>query len=368
MATSTSHSSFLFDSTYQPSLVGGRLNATSWLSSLPPDLEYINEKFDDTFFDFLEFSSGSQDSARSLAICDSSTFGLAPFSAVTIPIPSLQKTVDPSTIEVRHGISTLLNPQVSDAITPSHLDQGLAFPRTAAVADKDQATSNLPASPVAPQPPAVEQAPQQNRMRKQSRTYDCAECSYTSSNLKTLGNHMRDDHRLQGFKCSDCDTRVTRHDNLDSHRKFCKGRPKAKRPATQPTSPPVTVRPQKRHRRVNLRTLQSTLSSSAMGLPPAQAQTSSSSNSGDSLHILPVTLPKNSNSVLQPCDIPDRSRLSDINGSLATSASIVDSPQSASDLVAENASLKDSLARTKVELDMWKDAYLRLMLSLGVKS
>ncbi|EPS39972.1 hypothetical protein H072_6244 [Dactylellina haptotyla CBS 200.50] len=61
------------------------------------------------------------------------------------------------------------------------------------------------------------------KTRKASRIYNCKECKYATSNLKKLGNHMRDEHKRHGFKCDFCATHVTRYDNLKSHQRSCKG-------------------------------------------------------------------------------------------------------------------------------------------------
>ncbi|KAF3108239.1 hypothetical protein TWF594_011157 [Orbilia oligospora] len=89
----------------------------------------------------------------------------------------------------------------------------------------------------------------QRAKRKTLTDYTCPKCSVKLSSLRGLGDHMRDVHKMKGFKCDNCETRVTRYDNLESHKRTCRSHTAAVEGSTATT----TGRPhKKRGQRVNL--------------------------------------------------------------------------------------------------------------------
>ncbi|EGX54125.1 hypothetical protein AOL_s00004g158 [Orbilia oligospora ATCC 24927] len=89
----------------------------------------------------------------------------------------------------------------------------------------------------------------QRAKRKISNSYTCPKCNGKVSSLRALGDHMRDVHKMKGFKCDNCETRVTRYDNLESHKRTCRSHTTVVEGSTAPT----TGRPhKKRGQRVNL--------------------------------------------------------------------------------------------------------------------
>ncbi|EPS39779.1 hypothetical protein H072_6240 [Dactylellina haptotyla CBS 200.50] len=135
---------------------------------------------------------------------------------------------------------------------------------------------------------------QTQKIRRPSRTYKCvsAQCEFEISNLKKLGDHMRDHHGMQAFKCDQCDTQVTRYDNLQVHQKNCKGGLPlgTKRRANSPRSPRAPTRSEKRQR-VNFLSLQNTITLGS-------SSTSKPEPSVNSTPTLPFIVPKPSD-VLQ---------------------------------------------------------------------
>ncbi|KAF3311297.1 hypothetical protein TWF173_008443 [Orbilia oligospora] len=89
----------------------------------------------------------------------------------------------------------------------------------------------------------------QRAKRKTPTTYTCPKCTDKLSSLRGLGDHMRDVHKMKGFKCDNCETRVARYDNLESHKRTCRSHPTTVEGSTATT----TGRPhKKRGQRVNL--------------------------------------------------------------------------------------------------------------------
>ncbi|KAF3901485.1 hypothetical protein ABW20_dc0102326 [Dactylellina cionopaga] len=193
--------------------------------------------------------------------------------------PDLQETINPA--DLNHTTPALQSPQARNVTTITHPStyQGLIVtPSTTAkqhqhAAIVSQTTlSSVPSLQPLVSRPSLPQSPSPG-VRKRFRTHRCMEpgCQYTTTTLKELDDHIRDIHKLSGFKCPYCDTRVTRHDNLTSHYRACKGitpandflvsttakgtrLPEAERsvPSTETT---VATAPPRKRRRVNARTL-----------------------------------------------------------------------------------------------------------------
>ncbi|KAK6333079.1 hypothetical protein TWF718_010903 [Orbilia javanica] len=86
--------------------------------------------------------------------------------------------------------------------------------------------------------------------RKTVNIYSCTECNVVASSRRSLGNHIKDAHNMKAFKCPYCDIRVTRHDNLESHKRSCKSQP----PPHNSAAAPGNGRPRKaRGPRVSIR-------------------------------------------------------------------------------------------------------------------
>ncbi|KAK6511691.1 hypothetical protein TWF481_000598 [Arthrobotrys musiformis] len=78
------------------------------------------------------------------------------------------------------------------------------------------------------------------------KNYHCPECEMGFSSLRSLGDHLRNAHKMKGFKCDYCDKRVTRYDNLESHRRICSP------PSNLSISPPKRKGPRDAVRSINL--------------------------------------------------------------------------------------------------------------------
>ncbi|KAK6512498.1 hypothetical protein TWF481_001382 [Arthrobotrys musiformis] len=116
-------------------------------------------------------------------------------------------------------IATVRNPHTSIAVSP---------PRNI--------PSTAPANTQAEQPDPESPTPSQKRKKNKPNpaghkskrqtliNYHCPEssCGEGFSSLRLLGDHMRRIHGLKGFKCDNCERRVTRYDNLESHKKTCR--------------------------------------------------------------------------------------------------------------------------------------------------
>ncbi|KAF3228182.1 hypothetical protein TWF191_003119 [Orbilia oligospora] len=59
--------------------------------------------------------------------------------------------------------------------------------------------------------------------RNNPKIHACSQCTTSFSSLRSLGDHLKIAHKMKGFKCDSCEIRVTRYDNLTSHRKTCSG-------------------------------------------------------------------------------------------------------------------------------------------------
>ncbi|KAF3923093.1 hypothetical protein ABW20_dc0106215 [Dactylellina cionopaga] len=113
-----------------------------------------------------------------------------------------------------------------DRVQPTHNSASIKRSKPPHIISSEEAGSHLidtTTQGTPPQIPCAERQPSPFNQRKYARTHVCAICQYGTSNLKELGAHMRDIHNMRGFKCSHCDIRVGRHDNLRSHGKSCKG-------------------------------------------------------------------------------------------------------------------------------------------------
>ncbi|KAF3093972.1 hypothetical protein TWF102_004817 [Orbilia oligospora] len=88
--------------------------------------------------------------------------------------------------------------------------------------DSQDSPQITPAGSQAGPPNPSGPAPPKRRKRVSPKIHGCPVCDLRFPSLRLLGNHMKDAHNLKAFKCDHCDTRVTRYDNLESHKRTCK--------------------------------------------------------------------------------------------------------------------------------------------------
>ncbi|KAK6349282.1 hypothetical protein TWF730_010032 [Orbilia blumenaviensis] len=170
-----------------------------------------------------------------------------------VDVEMLDNTVDP-TFTLQSIIPSAFPSAIfgTDELNSSSPDPTPAPASVSHILDK----TSTPPSRLARQGPggSTEDAGKQRNgghKRKVFKNYPCTICHFKTSNLRGLGTHMRDSHGMRAFKCNHCETRVARHDNLESHRKHCGAlapAPKSPVPQTQVKSPvaPVVNSPKRR--------------------------------------------------------------------------------------------------------------------------
>ncbi|KAK6527193.1 hypothetical protein TWF281_010384 [Arthrobotrys megalospora] len=197
---------------------------------------------------------------------------------------------------------------------------------------------------------------QSTAKRKNNKGYHCPECHHETSNLKLLGNHMRDAHGMLGFKCDNCEKRVARYDNLESHRRTCRMMPPANNvPATSVTRPSIPARPAKRQR-VSVRNLQP--------IPIQTLPQATSSFESEGVRLATPPLPRNARSNTQPQPQPRPRETAQLpkegNNSTKTPAEWAHEVQS---LKVELERTQKELKQTELEREVWKRQFLQLHLN-----
>ncbi|KAK6523330.1 hypothetical protein TWF281_001309 [Arthrobotrys megalospora] len=134
----------------------------------------------------------------------------------------------------------LLSPDDENSIVPSTLQTATHSPESS--------------SPPRDRQFQITQSRSRSKSHKGSTTYSCLICPISFTNRKVFGDHMRTNHDIHAFKCRYCDTQVTRHDNLKSHERRCKGlNPAAtKRLAPTPSDVAKVEKRPTKHRKINV--------------------------------------------------------------------------------------------------------------------
>ncbi|KAF3920549.1 hypothetical protein ABW20_dc0109735 [Dactylellina cionopaga] len=238
---------------------------------------------DDSFRSFLDTFWEQQSSSSQSAGTSFST----PATSIIFQ-PELQDTINP--VDLRHETTTPQSPR-----THSETIRNLPTPNSYQSAHGTESNNQQAFTAFAP--PYQLPTPQQpfSPTHRRSQKYCCTEpgCPFTITNLKKLGDHMRDIHKAQGFKCPYCDTRVTRHDNLTSHYRACDGMAPADRlrfsaPTTAKSKEPSEVK----------RSAVSTRTAVAMTRPSKRQRVSTRTLPAPPAPPAPISTPVSTTSVL----------------------------------------------------------------------
>ncbi|KAK6349275.1 hypothetical protein TWF730_010025 [Orbilia blumenaviensis] len=182
------------------------------------------------------------------------------------------------------------------------------------------------------------------RKRRRIHTaYNCPECSEKVSSLRVLGDHIRDVHKMKGFKCGNCETRVSRYDNLMSHQRACKPAPHVAPNGVLPTR---EGRPRVCVRDINLQPeLIRSLPRPTQGTPPTEPRpTTLALSEVEGMNLHPAPPP--------PTRIPRTNEASSGSGENRGNA--------ASNPMLEIEDMRTKLEELKFEVSHWKEQYISL--------
>ncbi|KAK6508591.1 hypothetical protein TWF506_010675 [Arthrobotrys conoides] len=193
----------------------------------------------------------------------------------------------------------------------------------------------------------------QRAKRKISTTYPCPKCNEKVSSLRVLGNHMRDVHQLKGFKCDNCETRVARYDNLESHKRTCR-----LDTANSSAATPTVRLKKKRGLRVSIRDI----------LHPEPMQPLPKPNLQGGSEGTVLISPSLGEAPPQDASPPSHVQMSQLlnKGRNVGSSSNTITAGAPPDLAVKIKSLEDQLENAKLEASHWKLNYFQLQKKYGV--